>query len=227
LRLDFTLRHLPRPRRAAPVTIVRSFCSLCPSFASQFGGGRDKNLPPPTVEQRRDSEVSRLEKAADGAVRAASALGQPPQLHRVRLPRLHGELFVSLGGRWPARYCASNARRAAPTVKPIPTMPSSTFGPRRAIQRSPPEKQLRAAHRGWASRTLDAIVLHLLHCRCCIIHHATSARRMTVLIQLPLQTREFVRLDVNFLAVVPLARSDFHRYENPPCARLCSLLTGS
>ena len=66
-----------------------------------------------------------------------SALGQPPQLHRVRLPRLHGALFVSLGGRWPARYCASNARRAAPTVEPIPTMPSSTFGPRRAIQRSP------------------------------------------------------------------------------------------
>src|SRR4029077_9134158 len=71
LRLDFTLLHLPRPRRAAPVTIVRSFCSLCPSFASQFGSGRDKNLPPPTVEQRRDSEVSRLEKAAGGAVRAA------------------------------------------------------------------------------------------------------------------------------------------------------------
>jgi hypothetical protein len=62
------------------------------------------------------------------------------------------------------------------------------------------EKQLRAAHRGWASRTLHAIVLHLLHCRCCIIHHATSARGVTALIHLPLQTPEFVRLDVNFLA---------------------------
>jgi hypothetical protein len=54
------------------------------------------------------------------------------------------------------------------------------------------EKQLRATHRGWASRMLHAIVLHLFHCRCCIIHYATSARRMTILIHLPLQTREFV-----------------------------------
>ena len=29
LRLDFALRHLPRHRRAAPVTIVCVLCSLC------------------------------------------------------------------------------------------------------------------------------------------------------------------------------------------------------
>jgi hypothetical protein len=85
---------------------------------------------------------------------------------------------------------------------------------------------LRAAHRGWASRTLDAIVLHLFHCRCCIIHPATSARRVTALIHLPLQTLEFVRPDVIFLAVVRLARSDFHRYENPPVPRLCASSPG-
>ena len=60
------------------------------------------------------------------------------------------------------------------------------------------EKQLWPAHRRWASRMLHAIMLHLLHGRCCIIHHATSTRRITVLIHLPLQTREFVKLDVNF-----------------------------
>ena len=49
---------------------------------------------------------------------------------------------------------------------------------------------------------------------------------MTVLIHLPLQTRELVRLDWNFLASVRLARSDFHRYENPPTPRLCASLTG-
>jgi hypothetical protein len=70
-------------------------------------------------------------------------------------------------------------------------------------------------------------VLHLVRCCCCIIHHATSARGVTVLIHLLLQTREFVRLDVNFLAVVRLGRSDFHRYENPPCSRLCAALTGT
>jgi hypothetical protein len=40
-------------------------------------------------------------------------------------------------GRNPAKYCASNARRAAVTVGPIPTMPSSTLWPRSAIQSSP------------------------------------------------------------------------------------------
>jgi hypothetical protein len=29
-------------------------------------------------------------------------------------------------------------------------------------------------------------VLHLLHCRCCIIDHATSARGVTAFIHLPL-----------------------------------------
>ena len=42
---------------------------------------------------------------------------------------------ASLGGRNPARYCESKARRAASTVAPMPTIPSSTVGPRRAIQR--------------------------------------------------------------------------------------------
>jgi hypothetical protein len=44
---------------------------------------------------------------------------------------------VSTAGRRPARYCESNARRAAATVGPIPTIPSSTLGPSSAIQSSP------------------------------------------------------------------------------------------
>lgn len=35
---------------------------------------------------------------------------------------------ASLGGRRLAKYCASNARRAAMTVGPIPTIPSSMLG---------------------------------------------------------------------------------------------------
>jgi hypothetical protein len=45
--------------------------------------------------------------------------------------------LISAGGRNPARYCVSNARNAAVTVGPIPTIPSSTLGPRSAIQSSP------------------------------------------------------------------------------------------
>jgi hypothetical protein len=47
-----------------------------------------------------------------------------------------GGLISSLGGRNRPRYCVSNARRAAATVGPMPTMPSSIVGPSSAIQRS-------------------------------------------------------------------------------------------
>ena len=47
-----------------------------------------------------------------------------------------GRLISSLGGLNRTRYCASNARRAAATVGPMPTMPSSIVGPSSAIQRS-------------------------------------------------------------------------------------------
>jgi len=46
-------------------------------------------------------------------------------------------LAGSTAGPRPARYWASNARRAAATVGPIPTIPSSTLGPSTAIQSSP------------------------------------------------------------------------------------------
>src|SRR6184192_2072936 len=46
-------------------------------------------------------------------------------------------LIISAVGRNPARYCASNARKAAATVDPMPTIPSSTLGPSSAIQSSP------------------------------------------------------------------------------------------
>jgi hypothetical protein len=45
--------------------------------------------------------------------------------------------FASAGGRNPAKYCASNPRRAAVTDDPIPTISSSTLGPSSAIQSSP------------------------------------------------------------------------------------------
>jgi hypothetical protein len=43
----------------------------------------------------------------------------------------------SLGDRVQFKYCASNARSAAATVGPIPTIPCSRLAPSNAIQRSP------------------------------------------------------------------------------------------
>ena len=90
------------------------------------------------------------------------------------------------------------------------------------------DKQLWAPQSRWASWMLDAIVLHFLGGRCCIVHHVMSgARRMTVLIHLPLQNACVREAGCEFL-FPPLAsgRSDFHRYQNPPCARLSVPLTG-
>lgn len=67
---------------------------------------------------------------------------EPPGLRRM--------VAFLLGGRNRIRYCASNARSAATTVGPIPTMPSSTLGPSTAIQRSPRENS-------WGRRTADGL----------------------------------------------------------------------
>jgi len=89
LRLDFALRHLPRPRRAAPVTIVPSFVLSAVNSHHNSGAAVAKNLSAPNVSTTAGSEVSRPENAAGNPVRAAvSALGQPAQLNRIRLPSL-------------------------------------------------------------------------------------------------------------------------------------------
>ena len=64
--------------------------------------------------------------------------------------------IVSARGRSSARYWASNARKAAVTEAPIPTIPSSTVGPSSAIHSSPRTNNLgrRTADGlpGWASQ---------------------------------------------------------------------------
>ena len=76
--------------------------------------------------------------------------------------RLSIRQFDCLVRRAPARPIAhQNARRAAATVGRCLTMPSSSVGPSGAIQRSPAEEQLRAAHRGRApgvGRAINAFI---------------------------------------------------------------------
>jgi hypothetical protein len=133
-------------------------------------------------------------------VRPLSALGQPAQLHRVRLPSLDRRTDLLVSRPLASEVLRVKRAESGPDRRANPDNAFFHVWPKKGNPKITPEKQLRAAHRGWASRTLDAIVLHLLHCRCCIIHHATSARGVTAFIHLPLQTREFARLDVNFLA---------------------------
>ena len=131
---------------------------------------------------------------------ALSALGQPAQLHRIRLPSLDRRTDLLVRRPLASEVLCVKRAESGPDRRANPDNAFFHVWPKKGNPKITPEKQLRAAHRGWASRTLDAIVLHLLHCRCCIIHHAASARGVTAFIHLPLRTREFARLDVNFLA---------------------------
>ena len=134
--LDFALRHLPRRRRAAPVTIVPSFVlSACNSHQNS-GAAVTKPFPP---------ALCLNSKIAQKVSRAESVLDYPV------CRRLAQDLTALLGGRSLAVYCASNARSAAATVGPIPTMPFSTLGPSTAIQRSPRKNS-------WGRRTADGLL---------------------------------------------------------------------
>lgn len=134
LRLDFDVRHFVRFGLAAPINDSPSLVLFCWCFASQCGSGRDKMIRQPVNydgQAKPDTSVSGF--GADlglwwgrrGARRAFGSRRSTPALPT-----------ASLCGRKLAKYCAPNARRAAMTVGPIPTIPSSMLGPSNAIQSS-------------------------------------------------------------------------------------------
>jgi hypothetical protein len=59
LRLDFALRHLPRRRLAAPVTIVPSLVLSAFNSNHNSGAAVTRSLRPLVFQQRRNSKVSR------------------------------------------------------------------------------------------------------------------------------------------------------------------------
>jgi hypothetical protein len=135
-------------------------------------------------------------------VRAAVlALGQPAQLHRIRLPSLDRRTDLLVRRTLASEILRVKRPQSGPDRRADPHDAFCHVWPKKRNPKITPEKKLWPAQRRWASGMLHAIVLHLFHCCCCcIIHHATSARGATALIHLPLQTREFVRLDVNFFS---------------------------
>ena len=125
---------------------------------------------------------------------SCSAVGNRRRCTSKQPARLHRRPDRLVRRTQPAMYCASNARRAAATVGPIPT-PSSTFGLSRAIQSSPRTDN-------WGRRTADGapwmrctVLFHLLDCRGCIIDDASSTGRIIVFVRPESTTRACRKLD--------------------------------
>ena len=148
LRVDLARRHLPRrARRAAPITMFRSLVLLLSNSQPDSETAVTKSLRPICCfNSSGDAKVSRPGRGTfspgrgatfQKGIRLESKTASTDAVVRSGRPRFLGDLILSLGGRRPARYCVSNARSAADTLGPIPTMPSSTLGPSSAIQRSP------------------------------------------------------------------------------------------
>ena len=128
-----------------------------------------------------------LKNVAGGRVRAAlSALGQPAQLHRVRLPSLDRKTDLLARRTLASEVLRVKRSESGPDCRADPYDAFFHVWPKKGNPKIAAEKQLWTAHRRWASRMLHAIVPHLLHCRCRIIHHATSAPHVSALIHLPL-----------------------------------------
>jgi hypothetical protein len=122
-------------------------CSLCLYFASQFRRGRQNCFQPTFLfNSGRTHKVSRLGRARRTFQHSGSRCSCTVNHRR----GLREGVILSLGGRRLVKYCASNARSAAATVGPIPTIPSSTVGPSSAIHSSPRKNN-------WGRRTADGL----------------------------------------------------------------------
>ena len=163
LRLNFNVRHLARFGLVAPINhspLVSSFLlKMCSHHSARTV------VPNHSAARARIFIGIKLPNSSGGSKNrhdGHAKLGGSPRYFRSDLGRREGRRAaasarttlavptVSLGGRRPAKYCASNARRAAATVGPIPTIPSSMLGPSNAIQSS-----LRKSNRG--RRTADGL----------------------------------------------------------------------
>ena len=143
---------------------------------------------------------------------AILALGHPAQLHSVRLPRLHLRTDSLVSRILAGEVLNIKRAKGSPHGRADSYVAFFYVWPKERNPQITSDKQLRAPHRRWASWMLRAIVLHFLGGRCCIVHHAMSAaRRVTVLIHLPLQNACVRDTGCEFLIVALVSRgSGFH-----------------
>lgn len=153
-----------------------------------------------------------------------SVIGRPVQMHGEGLLRLHRKV---LGRRTQSNQVLGvECTERYQDIGPDPDDAFFHAWPKYGDPKLAAKQQLGTAHGRRTTGMGHAVLVHLLDCRGCIIH-ASPTRSVTIFVHLHPTTRVYGRLDVNLLAVVCLPGSDFHLYKNPPCARLCGLLTGA
>jgi hypothetical protein len=237
LRLDFARRHLLRRRPAAPVTILFRPLFFLPLIRITIRERPSQDLFAPLCFNSSGTPKFRgrctpkrdLQKRVlwEFQLRAGvSVIGRPVQMHGEGLLRLHRKVDL-LGRRTQSNQvlgveCTERYQDIGPRSR-------RCLLPRLAqVRRS---KARRETTVGDGARPTDyrdgprstGSFARLPRC----IIHASPTRSVTIFVHLHPTTRVYGRLDVNLLAVVCLPGSDFHLYKNPPCARLCGLLTGA
>ena len=195
LRLDFARRHLPRRRLAAPVTIVPSFVLLPLNSHHNSGAAVTRSFRPlclnsggtPKFRERRFPKRDRQKRVLwQFQLRAGfSAIGRPLQMHGEGLLRLHRHVDLLVrrthAGTVLRIECAEGCRDGWPDAYDALLY----SGPKQCNPKIAAKEQLRAAYRGWAPGIGRAISLHLLDCRCCIVHGAAPIEGPTISVHLP------------------------------------------
>ena len=145
LRLDFALRHLPRPRCPAPVTIVPSFV-LSALSSNRNLGAAVTNLPPPRFQQQPDAEVSQLKTLRPICGAALSALGYPAQLPYVRASRLRLRSDTLVRRTLTSDVLRVKGAESGPNRRADPHDAFFHVWPEKRNPQIPSEKQLWSAH---------------------------------------------------------------------------------
>ena len=150
-----------------------------------------------TASELRKFQGFKVRRAVVCVPRVSAPGGQPAQMYCPdRSPRLdrRADQIVSLGGRSPARYCASNARSAAATLGPMPTTPSSHSGPKQCNPKIAAKEQFGAARCRRAVGMGRTIKVHLFDCR----RRMAPTQSVALFVRSRRTTRVSARLDVNY-----------------------------
>ena len=140
--LEFASRFCSPPLSASwPCSSRDHCCVLCPVHVYSHrdsGAVVAKSSLPPFFSTATELQSFGARKCARPALRVAlSALGQPAQFHRVGLSGLHRRTDRLVRGTHASQVLRVERAEGGPDRRTDPTVPSSKFGPSRAIQRSP------------------------------------------------------------------------------------------
>ena len=197
LRLDFALRHLPRRRLAAPVTVVPSFVFSVFNSHHNSGAAVIRSFRPlcfnsggtPKFRERRSPKRDRQKRVLwQFQLRAGFlAIGRPSQMHGEGLLRLHRKIDLLVRRTQSNQVLRIECAEGCCDGWPDAYDAFLYSGPKQCNPKIAAKEQLRAAHRGRAPGMGGAINLHLLDRRPCIVHEAAPMRGVTVFVHPRLQ----------------------------------------